>query len=353
MNTRVDMADVEVVAPNLKRRLSGVTSTVVQLIPEQRRQGLGVAVLGPGLPDDLPRISWRQLPGLLKAPRKRPFRIWHARRNTEMLAGLALRHVLRAPLRLVFTSAAQRRHTAYTRWLMRRMDRIVTTSSRSAAYLDLPHTVIQHGVDLDRFHPPSDPERDWTSSGLPGRYGLGCFGRIRAQKGTDLLVDALIALLPLYPDWTAAIFGRTTVQNRDFTEALQARIDAAGLSERIVFMGEVPDVKPWLRRVTLCVAPSRNEGFGLTPLEAMASQTAVVASDAGAYCDLVDEGVTGRIFPSGDGAALKVAMETYLADPKLAESHGRAGLERARAHFALSGEARALREVYEGLWAQP
>jgi mannosyltransferase len=50
MNTRVDMADVEVVAPNLKRRLSGVTSTVVQLIPEQRRQGLGVGGFGPRPP---------------------------------------------------------------------------------------------------------------------------------------------------------------------------------------------------------------------------------------------------------------------------------------------------------------
>lgn len=347
------MAVVEVVVPNLKRRLSGVTSTIIQLVPEQRRQGFGVAVLGPGLPDELPRLSWRQLPGLLSRPRNRRFRIWHARRNTEMLAGLVLRHVFRAPLRLVFTSAAQRRHTAYTRWLMRRMDRIVTTSSRSAAYLELPHVIVPHGVDLDRFHPPSETESDWATSGLPGRYGLGCFGRIREQKGTDLLVEALIALLPRHPDWTAAIFGRTTAQNKAFTEALQASIDAAGLSERIVFMGEVPDVKPWLRRVTLCVAPSRNEGFGLTPLEAMASQTAVVASDAGAYRDLVEEGVTGRVVPVGDGAALETAIETYLADPGLAREHGLAGLERARGRFGLSGEARVLGQVYEELWAAP
>ncbi|MDF1609647.1 glycosyltransferase family 4 protein [Hoeflea sp. YIM 152468] len=352
MSARIDMGDVEVVAPNLKRRLSGVTSTVIQLVPEQRRQGVGIAVLGPGLPDDLPRISWFQLPGLLVRPRRRRFRIWHARRNTEMLAGLVLRHVFRAPLRLVFTSAAQRHHTGYTRWLMRRMDRIVTTSSRSAAFLQLPHVIIPHGVDLDRFHPPSDAERDWSTSGLPGRYGLGCFGRIRAQKGTDLLVDALISLLPRYPEWTAAIFGRTTAHNQGFTDALKARIEASGLSSRIVFMGEVADVKPWLRRVTLCVAPSRNEGFGLTPLEAMASQTAVVASDAGAYRDLVEDDVTGQVVPAGDGDALTQAIETYLADPGRAEAHGRAGLERARSRFGLAGEARALSEVYEELWAQ-
>ncbi len=43
-------AETRVIAPNFKRRLSGVTSTIVQLVPEQNRQGQRVAVLGPGLP---------------------------------------------------------------------------------------------------------------------------------------------------------------------------------------------------------------------------------------------------------------------------------------------------------------
>ncbi|MGG2478098.1 glycosyltransferase family 4 protein, partial [Rhizobium sp. BR5] len=72
-----------------------------------------------------------------------------------------------------------------------------------------------------------------------------------------------------------------------------ADVAAAGLSDRIVFQGEVDDIKPWYRRLTLYVAPSRNEGFGLTPLEAMASQTAVVASNAGAYEEMIVRGKTG------------------------------------------------------------
>lgn len=351
MTARIDMDDVEVVTPNLKRRLSGVTSVIIQIIPELERQGLKVATLGPGLPAGFPHIGLSRLPALLRRPHGKPFRIWHARRNTEMLAGLILKHLFRAPLKLVFTSAAQRRHTAYTRWLMRQMDDLVATSTFSAAYLDLPATVIPHGVDLDLFHPPAESERDWSGSGLPGRYGIGCFGRVRPQKGTDLFVDAMIELLPAYPDWTAAIFGRVTTEHRGFADELHRKIDAAGLSDRIVFMGEVADVKPWFRQITLCVAPSRNEGFGLTPLEAMASETAVVASDAGAYRDLVAEGETGRIVPAGNGAALTAAIRGYLADPDLAEAHARAGLARVRAHFALENEARALIEVYERLWA--
>lgn len=350
---KADIRAIDVIAPNLKRRLSGVTSTIVQLVPAQVARGVRIATFGPGLPDSLPKIGLLDLPGLWRPPAGRSFRIWHARRNTEMLAGLVLKKLLRMPLRLVFTSAAQRRHTRYTRLLIRNMDAVIATSARSGSFLEVPHTVVMHGIDLDRFHPPSGDEADWTTSGLPGRRGIGCFGRIRAQKGTDLFVDAMIGLLPDHPDWTAAIFGRVTADNRAFADALMARIEAAGLSERIRFMGEVPDVKPWIRRVSLCVAPSRNEGFGLTPLEAMASRTAVVASDAGAYAELVEDGVTGYVAPAGDRHALTAAIERYLADPALAAAHADAGLARVRENFALDREAEGVEAVYRRVFAQP
>ena len=61
----LDVAEIEVVAPNLKRRLSGVTSTIVQLVPVQARS-LRIATIGPGLPGSLPHLKWWQVPGLLR-----------------------------------------------------------------------------------------------------------------------------------------------------------------------------------------------------------------------------------------------------------------------------------------------
>ena len=226
----VDIADIEVIAPNFKRRLSGVTSTIVQLIPIQVRT-LRIATLGPGLPAGLPAIGWRQLGGLLRRPRGRPFRIWHARRNIEMIAGVLLRDVLRAPLRLVFTSAAQRNHQPLTKWLIRRMDAVIATNQRSASFLDVPHTVIMHGVDLEKFHPAQDPEDAFSAAGLPGTHAIGCFGRVRHQKGTDLFVDAMIALLPEFPDWTAVVTGRVTVEHQAFARDLERRIAEARSDE--------------------------------------------------------------------------------------------------------------------------
>jgi mannosyltransferase len=128
-----------------------------------------------------------------------------------------------------------------------------------------------------------------------------------------------------------------------------ADVAAAGLSDRIVFQGEVDDIKPRYRRLTLYVAPSRNEGFGLTPLEAMASETAVVASNAGAYEEMIVKGETGMVVKAGDYASLRDAIKPYLAEPALARDHARAGLAHVRNAFPLEKEATSLGGVYDGL----
>ena len=145
------MTDPLVVAPNLKRRLSGVTATVVRLIPVQART-IAIRATGPGLPPEVPHIP---LARAALMPRDR-WRVWHARRNTEMALGLILRHLLRRKYRLLFTSAAQRRHTGFTKWLLRRQDALVATSDKAASYLDRPATVVMHGVDTTVFQPPAD-----------------------------------------------------------------------------------------------------------------------------------------------------------------------------------------------------
>ncbi|MCZ7471479.1 glycosyltransferase family 4 protein [Agrobacterium sp. O3.4] len=347
--SHVSLKDVQVLAPNFKRRLSGVTSTIVQLIPVQNRLGQKVAVIGPGLPPHLPHVRFRDLWRLWQ---NGPFggpRIWHARRNLEMLPGIFMRDVLRMKVKLLFTSAAQRRHSAYTRFLISKMDAVVATSGRSGSFLEVPHSVVMHGVDTDLFHPAEGPEDTIASTGLPGHYLIGCFGRVRHQKGTDLFVRAMIELLPAHPEWTAVVSGRVTAEHKAFGDALKADVAAAGLSDRIVFQGEVDDIKPWYRRLTLYVAPSRNEGFGLTPLEAMASETSVVASNAGAYEEMIVKGKTGMVVEAGDYAALVDAIKPYLADPALAKNHALAGLAHVRTTFPLEKEATSLGAVYDTL----
>lgn len=224
----VSLEETEIIAPHFKKRLSGITSTVVQLIPLQRKQGIRIATFGFGLPNNLPALAFKDLFGLWKSPIGKPFRIWHARRNIEMLCGIFLRDVLRMKLKLLFTSASQRHHKSFTKWLIRRMDKVIATSIRTGTYLEVPHQVIMHGVDVRRFSPPKTFEDCFSSSGFPGKYAVGCFGRVRYSKGTDLFVDAMIALLPRYPEWTALIAGRTIEQHyyfeKNYVKKLQKQV---------------------------------------------------------------------------------------------------------------------------------
>jgi len=343
--------DIEVVAPNFKRRLSGVTATIQRLVPLQARV-LGIVALGPGLGQRVPRIPVTMLASLTSRPRRRPFRIWHARRNTEMLAGLLLRDVFRLPLKVVFTSASQRRHTSYTRTLISLVDAVISTSSATATYLTRPSTVVMHGIDTELFRPAIDPCDTWEATGLPGKIGIGCFGRIRHQKGTDVFVDAMIRLLPIYPDATAIILGRATEKHAGFERDLKIRVKAAGLDRRILFLGEVDvdEIATWYRRLGIFIAPQRWEGFGLTPLEAMASGVPVIATTVGAFPELVVDGQTGVLIPPGDVEALVAATQTLLDDSALRRTFSDAARAHVAAHFSLEREAAAVTAVYESLW---
>jgi mannosyltransferase len=255
------------------------------------------------------------------------------------------------PLKLVFTSAAQRHHTWITRWLIRRMDAIIATNEISASFLKRDATVISHGVDIDTYAPPADRAAAFAEAKLPGRYAIGCFGRVRAQKGTDVFVDAMCRLLPRYPDFTAVIVGAIVPEQTIFANDLKKRIEAAGLPSRIVMTGELPieEVQRWYQRLTIYAFTSRNEGFGLTLIEAMSAGAALVASRAGAAELVVEDGVTGVLTPPGDVDALVAALEPLLGDPASCTAMGTRARARVLEKFSLDAEAGRIAEVYRRL----
>ncbi len=342
----ISAENLQLIVPNLHRRYSGVTATNRMVAPKLAKM-LRAAWLGPDAPDGIARIG---LAELLKLWRRRNALIWHARRNNEMIVGVLLR-ALGWPLKLVFTSAAQRHHTWITRWLIRRMDAIIATSDISASFLKRAATVIPHGVDTDTYAPPADRAAAFAEAKLPGRYAIGCFGRVRAQKGTDVFVDAMCRLLPRYPDFTAVIVGAIATEQTPFANDLKKRIETAGLPSRIVMTGELPieQVPRWYQRLTIYAFTSRNEGFGLTLIEAMSAGAALVASRAGAAELVVEDGVTGVLTPPGDVDALVAALEPLLADPASCTAMGVRARARVLEKFSLDVEANRIAEVYRGL----
>lgn len=328
---------------NSNKRFSGVTSTMLQTLPHVQKQ-MPLAVMGKHhLPDGTPTITFRELIALKDGHT----RLFHARRNDEMIQALAARK-LGAKLKIVFTSTAQRHHTRFTRWLMGKMDAIITTCSAAESYLEKKADVmIPHGIDLDRYQMPDNKEAAWKALGFPGEFGIGIFGRVRPQKGIDLLVDAAIPLLQENPAPTIVIVGETTPKFRPYQEQLEKKIEDAGLTDRFIFHGNRPssELPGLFQGMSIVAALSRNEGFGLTVLEAMASGCAVLASHAGAWQDIIEEGVHGYTVPCDDIEATRTSLSNLLASNPL--PFGIQGRQHVEKSYTVQREASALAGFYQ------
>ncbi|WP_299081308.1 glycosyltransferase family 4 protein [uncultured Ruegeria sp.] len=341
------MQEIEVIAPNLKHSLSGVTTTVIRLLPIQKKM-IGIVATGPGLPEDLPHIRLFKVPFLSN----RTTRVWHARRNTEMLMGLFLRTVLRRNLKLLFTSAAQRDHSGFTKWLISKMDALIATTPQAASFLKHPSTVIMHGVNTELFHPADDKPALRQKLGLPDEVLIGCFGRIRPQKGVDLLVDAAIDVLPSFPEASIVFTGRATKEFEAFQQEQVLKLKDAGLADRVRFLGERPweEIVETYRALDIFVAPARHEGFGLTPLEAMASGVpAIACHGVGAFSAQIEDGVTGCLVEKDNAPELALALRSMLDDPVKLTAAGQAARARVEQKFRIEGEAEAIVRVYRSL----
>ncbi|MFM7669086.1 MAG: glycosyltransferase family 4 protein [Betaproteobacteria bacterium] len=351
----------EVIITNLHKRYTGVSGTINALLPVQSRHlcigFVGTDIPGAGLaeiaqPENFIKLSlWQAIQLSRKKLSNGRKRIWHVRRDPEMFIALFLRDVLRFPIHITFTSAAKHRHSWFPRWLISRMDAVIATTPEAAAFVPNTTQVVFHGASLDRFAPPQDKHTIWQQSGLPGRYGIGMFGRIRPSKGTDIFVDAMLRVLPDFPDFTGVICGLCQPSEHAYQQTMLEKIAALGLSDRLVFLGDLPldDIPKWYRNVTMMVACPRYEPFGITPLEAMASGCAVIASRTGAFEHIVKQGETGLLIPTHDVDALASALRELMSDPAQAVAMGMHGRERVATHFSIEQEAAGIQSVYAQL----
>ncbi len=355
----VNEQEIELIIGNSNSNFSGVTSTMLQVLSHEQSL-INLRVMGKHhLPDESLSISFWQVANLGRKPLSTgKFRVFHARRVDEMIQALLLKYVFRVKLKIVFSSAAQRYRSGFTLWLTDRMDAVLAMCKASASYLHRkPDAIIYHGVKTDIYLPATDKSKAWQSLGLlsensaKGKQGIAILGRVRKQKGVHLFVESCIGILKDKPDYTAVIVGSISSSNESFVNELQSKIDQAGLTERIVFAGEqnFADIPKIFSSLSLVVALSENEGFGLTILEAMSSGAAVLASEAGAWPEVVRQGVDGYVVPINDLDAVTEKMSLLLADEEKLMQMGRDGRERVLEHYSVEREAKELVTFFRSL----
>ncbi|SDR27771.1 glycogen synthase [Thermostaphylospora chromogena] len=243
-------------------------------------------------------------------------------------------------------------------------DRVIAVSEGMrddvlATYPEIPPekvVVIHNGIDTTEYAP--DPRTDALARhGIdPDRPYAVFVGRITRQKGLPHLLRAARSLDP-GAQLVLCAGAPDTPEIAAEVRALVAELDREG----VVWISEMlprAEVVQILSHATVFVCPSIYEPMGIVNLEAMACETAVVATATGGIPEVVADGVTGLLVPvdqEDDGtprdpeafaATLAERINALLGDPARAAAMGKAGRERAVAHFSWERIAARTAELY-------
>jgi starch synthase len=221
--------------------------------------------------------------------------------------------------------------------------------------------VIRNGIDTDQYRP--DPGTDVLDAyGVdPRRPSVIFVGRITRQKGVPHLLDAALAIDPAAQLVLCAGAPDTPELGREVASKVARIRQERGGIVWIEKMLERREVVQLLTHATVFACPSVYEPLGIVNLEAMACETAVVATDTGGIPEVVADGETGLLVPfESDGAggprdpvgfAADIAerVNRLLADPGLARRMGGAGRRRAVEEFSWTTIAAETAALYAEL----
>jgi glycosyltransferase involved in cell wall biosynthesis len=188
-----------------------------------------------------------------------------------------------------------------------------------------PGVVIPNGVNLEEFKQlPPVVDRELNKAAY-----ILFLSRLHYKKGLDFLAEAFRIVAAKRPNVHLVVAGPDDGARADFEQ----RIAAAGLTERVHLPGPIygPEKLSTVAGAACFVLPSRQEGFSVAILEALACGTPAVVSTECHFPEVAEAGA-GEVVPL-DAAAIAAALQRILADPELCERMGKAGRELVAARF--------------------
>ena len=222
--------------------------------------------------------------------------------------------------------------------------------------------VVYNAVDLARF----DPARiDRTAAraaldGVPeGALLLGVVAQLSPWKGQDTAIEALSRLRADGVDAHLLLIGSakfvarsTRYDNEAYLRRLHAMAAAAGVGDRVSFLGEREDVPQLISALDILLLPSWEEPFGRALIEAMALEVPVIATTVGGPAEILEDAREGLLRPPRDAGAWAQAIAGLARDAERRAQMGRAGRERVEQSFTIANHVAAMLDVYESALAR-
>ena len=200
-----------------------------------------------------------------------------------------------------------------------------------------PRLHVRHcGIDPDMFSPAN------VGAATPGN--VLCVGRLDAEKGHLVLVDALAALRSRGVDATAVFVGAGPLR-----PVIEERIGALDLGDAVHLTGAIgqDEIRDYYHHASAFCLPTFIEGLPVVLMEAMASGLPVVTTPVNGIPELVQDGVTGLLVPPGRPDLLADALQRLLVEPAAGADLARAGRERVIAEFDIRRIGPSIAALFE------
>jgi len=208
------------------------------------------------------------------------------------------------------------------------------------------HFTIYNAVDVGHIEQISkkvDSKKTRNDLGIDNKPVIGVVGRLRWEKGQDILLDAMPAVIKAIPNIILLVVGDSPDR-----EKLRVKTKELGIENHIIWLGQMDheEVVKLYTIMDVVVIPSRFEGFGLAAAEAMAAGRPVVASDVDGLREIVVNGITGYFFPVSDHQELAKTLIKLLKSPEKAKAFGVKGYKRVQEIFSMERFAESTIAAY-------
>jgi glycosyltransferase involved in cell wall biosynthesis len=299
----------------------------------------------------------RYLYRLLRLVREHRISLIHAHLLTASVYGSMVARMAGIPVVCTFHGPADieregRRLTPKLRILDRRKNRVVFVSEALRHRFTRQHplqlagsAVVANGIDGGAFRPGRDPSfRDELGVGCDDIL-VGAVGNVRPSKDYFTFLGAAAALVRRSPRYRFVVAG--DVRSPLLPDLLALRSDL-GLDDKVVFSGFQTDAARIFRALDVYALSSRAEGFSLTTVQAMACGIPVVATRCGGPEEILRDGVTGHLVPTGNPGALADGIHEVAQNPE----RSRALAAAARGDAVRRFSVRAMISGYEGVYRE-
>jgi glycosyltransferase involved in cell wall biosynthesis len=324
-------------------------------IDEARRQGITANLLRHNVPRLVACV--REVTGELR--RLRADVLCCSGYKPDLIGWRAARHAGIPVVSISHGWTAMTLRVRFYEWLdrmaLRWMDAVVCVSAaqadkvRRAGVREHRLAVITNAIGAEAFASPDPAYREMLYKMFPTKpaHVVGAAGRFSPEKNFALFIEAALQVVALRPDVGFVLFGDGPLRAK-----LTAQVARLGLADRLILPGFRADVSKYLPHLDLAVLSSTTEGLPVVMLEVLAAGVPMVATSVGGVGEVLEDGKSGYVVPSGDVTALAGRIIELLADDTGRRAMGRYAQAHVRRHFSFERQATQYQELFARLLAK-